>query len=103
MPDGDERAGCQADEVVSVRQGPRFIEVVNAPDQATFGVAPGAEVLDVQVAHGEHDRSDCRVADRGAPCRGPPIERGAQEGKAGRAHRAMLVLEIRSDERYPGR
>src|ERR1700687_975440 len=42
--------------VVGVRKGPRFVEVVDAPDQAPKGIPPGAEARHMKVAYGEHVR-----------------------------------------------
>src|SRR4051794_34593514 len=36
------------------RQPPCLIEVVDPPDEAPFGIAPSAKVLNVQVADGKH-------------------------------------------------
>ena len=44
-----------------------FVEIVDAPDQAAFDVAPGSEVLHVQVAHRQHDGRLARAARRCPP------------------------------------
>ena len=54
--DGNVRAGGQAHQIDGVGQLVDFVEIVDAPDQAAFDVAPGAEIFHVQIAHGEHVR-----------------------------------------------
>ena len=51
------RAGGEANEIERVRSRESFVEIVDAPDEAAFGVAPGAEVLDVQIADAENGGS----------------------------------------------
>ena len=48
--DGQMSAGGQANQVDRVGQPADFVEIVDAPDQPAFDVAPGAEVFDVQIA-----------------------------------------------------
>ena len=62
LGDGNVRAGSQADQVVGVRQPPGLVEIVDAPDQAAFGIAPRPEILDVQIAHAEHYRGGRQIA-----------------------------------------
>src|SRR5947209_2546095 len=52
--DGQVGARGKTHEIDSVRHQSDFIEVVNAPYQARFGVAPGAEVFHVKVADGKN-------------------------------------------------
>src|ERR1051325_6588731 len=54
-------AGRAADEVNRVRRGPGLVQVIDAPDEATLQVAPGAEVLDVKVADGENRGNGSKV------------------------------------------
>lgn len=50
---GQQAAGRQADQVIRVRQGIRLIGIVHAPGEASFAIAPGAEILEMHVAHGQ--------------------------------------------------
>ena len=83
MPDGDRqvRAGRQAHQIDRVGKPVCFVEIVDAPDQAAFDVAPGAEILDVEVAHGEHLRRAGDIRADFRPQLHPAVEGGAQEGK----------------------
>ena len=47
---GEQRAGREAHQIDRVRHRLRFVEIVDAPDQPAFGIAPGAEILDMQIA-----------------------------------------------------
>src|SRR5262249_12722668 len=76
---GKNRAGGEADEVVRVGKPPGLVKVVDPPDQAAFGGAPGAEVLDVQVADGEHGGSFRGRPAGVSPCLGTRIVSGSQE------------------------
>ena len=57
-------AGGEADEIEGVGCRKGFVEIVHAPDQAAFCVAPGAEVFDVQIADAEDDGSFCELLGR---------------------------------------
>src|SRR5436305_1101243 len=47
-------AGRESHQIQDVRQPAGFIEVIDAPDQASFGIAPRAEIFQVQVADRKH-------------------------------------------------
>ena len=53
---GEVGADGEANQIDGIGHGPGFIEIVDTPDEAAFDVAPGAEVLDMKVADGEHAR-----------------------------------------------
>ena len=92
--DGQICAGQQPNQVRGIRRGPRFVEIVHAPDQPAFQVAPGAEILDVQIAHGQDLRRAGKFrADHRPPLR-PAVKRGAQKGKCGEGHVAVLQLDV---------
>src|SRR6202158_3473866 len=55
-------AYCKSHQVVRVRQSERFIEIIDAPDQPALLVAPGAKVLNVQIANRQHERSFGKVS-----------------------------------------
>jgi hypothetical protein len=44
-------ADGESHKIVGIRQGVRFVEVIHAPDQATLGIPPCSEILDVQVSN----------------------------------------------------
>ena len=64
----------------------RLVEIVAAPNEAAFGVAPSAEILDVQVADGEQARGFVQVGADFRPQLHPAIKRRAEELE--RAHAA---------------
>ena len=75
------REGCarrEAHQVHGVRHRCRFIEVVEAPDEATFGIAPRAKIFHVDVAHRQHPRRVVKVGAEGRETLG--------EAKKGRPH-----------------
>ena len=74
----DMRAGGQAHQIDGIGQLVDFVEIVDAPHQAAFHVAPGAEVFDVQIAHRQHVR-------RAALRRRRPWATVASSGKRWRA------------------
>src|SRR5215475_11369892 len=51
---GEMRTRGEADEVVRIREWIRFVKIIYAPDQAALGIAPGSEILDMQIADREH-------------------------------------------------
>ena len=51
--DGQIGAGKEANQIHGIGGGPGFIEIIDAPDEPAFEVAPGAEIFDVQIADGE--------------------------------------------------
>src|SRR5262249_29154706 len=75
----------------------RLVEVVDAPHQAPVRVAPGAEVLNMNVPDREHARTRPKLGADLKHGLGPAPVRGAQEGKGARAHLLVLALEILLD------
>ena len=71
----------EADEIVGVGHGMGFVEVVDAPDQAAFNVAPGAEIFHVQVAHRQHARSLGKFGAHLRPDLRPAVIGSAQKWK----------------------
>ena len=47
-------AGDETDQIERVGHPGCFIEIIDAPDQAAVGVAPGSEIFQMQVADREH-------------------------------------------------
>jgi hypothetical protein len=100
---GDEHARRQAYQILRVGQQHRFVEIVDAPDEPAFRVAPGAEVLDVQVADGEHRR--CRVEARAQlrPLLCPAVERGAQKREGVLRHQPVFEIQVAAHQRHVAR
>src|SRR3569832_2546344 len=49
--DGDEDARREPDQIVGVGQMAGLVEIVDAPGKPSLAVAPGAEILDKEVAN----------------------------------------------------
>ena len=83
---------------MSIRQFVDFVEIVDAPDQAALDVAPGAEVLDVQISHRQHPRGAIFGGADLGPALHPAIEGGAQKEKYVFGHGLMFALEIGGEQ-----
>ena len=79
--DGQMGADRQADEIVGVGHGMGFVEIVDAPDEAALDVAPGAEILDMQVADGQHVRGLGKIGTDLRPDLRPAIKVARRKGK----------------------
>ena len=91
---GQHEARREALEVPLPRTGAGLVEVVDAPGQPPVGVAPGAEVFDVQVAGGENNRGFHQL---GQCCRkefGPAVESSSKQNEGAGAHELVLLVEI---------
>src|SRR5256886_4404875 len=83
-------AGGEPYEVQGVGGRPGLIEIVHAPNQSAFLVAPRPEVLDVQVADGEHGRRFREVGANFWPKLNPAVESGAKEREGSFGHVGMF-------------
>src|SRR6185369_12099110 len=79
--DRDRGACPEPDQVQRIRKWESFIEIVDAPDEAAFGITPGAEVGYVQVSDSEDHRSFTRLGTKLRKKLHPAIERRAEERK----------------------
>jgi hypothetical protein len=71
-----------------------FVEIVDAPDQAALDVAPGAKILDMQVAYGQHARSFGEFGTDLGPYLRPAVVGGPQERKNLGLHVLVLDAEV---------
>jgi len=85
-------AGGEADEIQHVGHLGGFVEVVDAPDEPPLRVAPGAEVLDMDVADRQRMRCALELRARGVDRLGPAPIGGAQELE--RVGRHLLVFGV---------
>ncbi len=83
-------AGGQADQIQRVWSGPRFVQIIHAPDEPAFLVAPGAEIFDVQIADRQHPGRANHVHTICVPQLQPAVKRGAKKGE--RRLRHVLVF-----------
>ena len=92
--DGDVSACGQTHQIERVRERVGLVQIVDPPDQATFNVAPSAEILHVQVPHGEQLRCLRQVRAHSQPQLHPAIEGGAQKGKQVPRHPPVLKSNV---------
>ena len=92
--DGEVGADGEADQIDGVGHGPGFVEVVDAPDQAAFDVAPGAEIFDVKIADGKDVRSLGQFGTDLGPELRPAVVSGAEEGEEFRLHVGVFEAEV---------
>ena len=81
----------EPDQVVGIGQRIRVIEIVHAPRETAFRVAPGAEAVNVKVATCENPRSVAQIGANLGPQLSPPVERTAEKHEQVAAH--LLVLQ----------
>ncbi len=85
-------ADGEANQVVGVGKGMRLVEVIDAPDQASFDIAPGTEVFDVEVADSEDMWGFGEVRTDVRPELCPAIVSGTKKRKGRRLHRFLPLL-----------
>ncbi len=92
------RARSEPYQIVCVRQRARLIEIVDAPDQSTLAVTPGAVILNVQISNPQDLwRASEFGTQRGEQLR-PAIKRGAQKRKTVLRHQPVFRPQVRSDD-----
>src|SRR5215471_2362110 len=97
---GQMGAGGQAHQVDCIGQAADLVEIIHAPDQAALAVAPGTEILHVQISHAEQLR---RVHQARADARKklrPAIKRAAKKAERALGHQTVLESQISADERH---
>src|SRR6478672_8930868 len=72
-----------------------LIEIIDAPDQPPFFVAPSAKIFHMQVPNRQHSRSLDQIGAGLPPERTPPVECRAQESEERARHLAVFELKIR--------
>lgn len=94
---GEHGARDQPYKIDGIRHAGDFIEIVDAPDQPAFGIAPGAEIFDMQIADRENARGLGKVWQRVLPQSGPAIEGAPQEYEHRVLHELVLELQVGLD------
>src|SRR5215470_19685665 len=92
-------AGRQAHEIVGIRQGIRFVKIIDSPDQTTFFVPPRAKVFDVEIADRQYFRCGNQLGTDFRPNLYPAIEGRAEERENPLSHEIMLQLQVRPVKR----
>src|SRR5579859_302388 len=87
-------ADCETDQIVCEGQSVSLVEVVDAPDQPPFGIAPGSEVLDVQIADGQHGRGFSQVGTDFWPQLSPAVGGRSEVREDSRLHAGVFEAEI---------
>lgn len=95
---GEVSADGQAYKVVGVGERMSFVKIVDTPDQAAFGVAPGAKIFNVEIADGEYVRCLREIGTDLRPDLCPAVVRGSQKGKDSLFHAGVLQAEIFFDQ-----
>ncbi len=98
--DCESGAHSQPHQIDGIRHDRNLVEIIDPPDQAAFAVAPGAKVLDMQIAHGQDRRRTRRFRANLRPQLHPAIEGGAKEWKRALRHPLMFEAQIGVVERY---
>src|SRR5215470_6233005 len=88
------RAHREAYQILGKREGKSFVEIVDAPNQAAFLVAPRSEVFHVEIADGQLDRSSRELGNGRLPSCDPSVKGGAKERKHTGRHLSVLTVEI---------
>src|ERR1700733_10185411 len=97
------RADGEANEIVRVGHRINFVKIIDTPNQSAFEVAPRPEILDVQIADGQHARRLGLIGADFLPKLHPAVKRGAEEEKWRLGHPPVLQLQIRLDDLSPRR
>jgi len=86
-------AGREADQIEQVGHHGGFIEIVDAPDQTSVRIAPGAEILQVQITDRKHLRRIHQLRTPVTDLFGPAEIGRAQEDERVLPHPAVLVVD----------
>src|SRR4029079_8782368 len=89
---GEDRARHKPHEVCRVGHAGDLIEIIDAPDQPPFFVAPSAKIFDMQVPNRHRSRSLDQIGACLPPERPPPVECRAQESEERARHLAVFEL-----------
>src|ERR1700726_3955094 len=65
-------AGRQAHQIICIRQGIRFIEIIDTPGQPTLRVAPGSKTSDMEIPYGQYFGSITQAGAHVRPKLSPP-------------------------------
>src|SRR5712671_3162081 len=88
----------QADQILSISQRPGFVEIINAPDQAAFAIAPSAEIFYVKIAHRQYMRRLGQIGADSWPKLCPAVVGGAQKWKDRSFHAAVFEMKVLLDD-----
>src|SRR5262245_28080616 len=92
---GEDRARYKPHEVHRVGHAGGLIEIIDAPDQPPFFVAPNAKIFHMQIPNRQHSRRLDEIGAGLPPERTPPVECRAQESEERTLHLAVFQKKIR--------
>jgi hypothetical protein len=92
---GEDRARHKPHEVHRVGHAGGLIEIVDAPDQPPFFVAPSAKIFHMQVPNRQHSWSLDEIGTGLPQERTPAVEGRAQESEERTRHLAVFQMKIR--------
>ncbi len=87
-------ADGEAYQIDGVGHGPGFVEIVDAPDEPAFDVAPCAEVFEVKIANGKDMRGAGEVGTNLGPEFRPTVVGAAKEEEDVRLHVGVFETEV---------
>ena len=95
---GKPRAGGKPDQVERVGNDRSLVEIVDAPDQSPFRIAPSTEILKMQVADRKHWRSLCQVRADAFNALCPAEESSSKKYESALPHALVLLFQISLDD-----
>ena len=90
--------GKKPDQINGICRGPCFIKIVHAPDQPTFQVAPGSEIIDMEIPDGQYLSCARKFRANKRPVLSKPVKRRAEKRERGFGHVHVLEVNIRVDQ-----
>src|ERR1700730_6841578 len=91
-------AGRQAHQIICIRQGIRFVEIIDTPGQPTLRVAPGSETADMEISYCQYFRSITHAGAYVRPKLSPPVKRSAKKEERVFSHLLMLQSQVGFDD-----
>lgn len=88
------RADSEPNQIVGVRERIAFVEIVDAPDKPAFGITPGPEILDMQIADCQDTRGLHEVGANFRPELSPTVVRGSKKKEKFSLHTEMFQTQV---------
>ncbi len=90
----EDGAHRQASQVQGERQLGGLVQIVDTPDKPPVRVAPGSEVLDVQIAHGKNRQPAGHAFGGLRPNLGPAVIGSPKEGENRLGHQLVFLVQV---------
>src|SRR3984893_9885117 len=94
-------APSQSDEIVGVSHGMGFVEVVDAPNQTAFNIAPSAKLLHAQASTSQPIGGLGKAGKHVRPDLCPAVESGSEKGKNRGLHIDVFEPQVALDQFSP--